>query len=167
MAPVVRQLAQLPEEDVRAMARYLASFNVDASDRMSASESDETRGQVLVAQSTARRDALVGPAQRLFTTACGACHHEGDGPRLLGQNLPLALNTNLHSTRPDNLIRVILEGIREPASRDIGFMPAFRDALDDAQISELAAYLRARFAPDKAAWSGLGAEVARVRATVE
>ncbi len=156
MAPVVQQLAQLPEADVRAMAAYLASFNTAPAGAPTAA--------ALVAQSSARDTAaLPGPAQRLFTTACGACHHDGAGPQLLGQNLPLALNTNLHSARPDNLLRVILEGVREPASRELGFMPAFRDAFDDAQLAQLAAHLRQRFAPDKPAWPDLEAASARVR----
>ena len=100
----------------------------------------------------------------MFESACGACHHDGNGPMTLGPNLPLALNSNLHSARPDNLLRVILDGIREPATRDIGFMPAYRDALDDTQIAELAAYMRQRFAPDKPAWRDLAAAVARARA---
>ena len=109
---------------------------------------------------------LVGPAQRLFTTACGACHHDGDGPVLLGQNIALALNSNLHSARPDNLLRVILEGIREPATKDIGFMPAFRHSLDDAQLAQLAGYMRQRFAAGKPAWRGLEAAATKVRAAV-
>ena len=44
-------------------------------------------------------------------------------------------------------------------------MPAFRDALDDAQIAELAGYMRARFAPDEPAWRDLPQEVARIRAS--
>jgi nicotinate dehydrogenase subunit B len=156
MAPVVRQLALLPEDDVRAMANYLASFNPPS-----------TADAPLRAERVAPAEAnvLPGPAQRLFTSACGACHHGDDGPQLLGRNLPLALNSNLHSARPDNLLRVILEGVREPASAELGFMPAFRDALDDAQIAQLAAYLRQRFAPDKPAWPDLEAASARVRAT--
>jgi len=149
MAPVVQQLAQLPEADVRAMAVYLASFN-------SASASVAHAAPAV---------PLNDPAHRLFTTACGACHHDGNGPLLLGQNIPLALNTNLHSDRPDNLLRVILEGVREPASPELGFMPAFRDAFDDAQVAQLAAYLRQRFAPDQPAWPGLESASARVRAS--
>ena len=37
---------------------------------------------------------------------------------------------------------------------ELGAMPAFRHHLDDAQIADLVAYLRARFAPDKPAWTG-------------
>jgi len=101
----------------------------------------------------------------MFDSACASCHHDGDGPTLLGVNTPLALNSSLTSARPDNLLRTILDGVREPASRDIGFMPAFREALDDRQIAELAGYMRARFAPQEPAWANLPAEVARVRAS--
>ena len=107
---------------------------------------------------------LQGPAQRMFDQACAACHHDGNGPRLLGVNVPLALNSNLHSERPDNLLRTLLEGVQDPATRDIGFMPAFKDALDDRQLVELAAYMRQRFAPQQPAWVDLPAAVARARA---
>lgn len=154
MAPVVRELATVPEDDVRAIAHYLASFNTPSADAVATA-------QALVAASRDATDA--GPAQRLFTTACGACHHDGDGPATLGPNLPLALNSNLHSARPDNLLRVILDGIREPATPQVGFMPGFRDALDDRQIAELAAYMRSRFAPGKPAWTGVEEAVGRMR----
>ena len=78
---------------------------------------------------------------------------------------PLALNTKLHSDRPDNLLQVILNGIQEPAGRDIGFMPAFKHSLSDAQIAELASYMRQRYAPGKAAWRDLPEAVARVRSS--
>ena len=45
-------------------------------------------------------------------------------------------------------------------------MPAYRDALDDKQIAELVAYMRARFAPDKPAWPDLAAAVAGARASL-
>jgi len=53
--------------------------------------------------------------------------------------------------------------VREPASRELGFMPSFRDALDDAQLAELAAYLRQRYAPGQPPWRDLEAASARVR----
>ena len=58
----------------------------------------------------------------------------------------------------------MLDGIREPATRDIGFMPAFRHALDDAQIAEIAGWMRRTYAPSKPPWPDLPAQVARVRA---
>ncbi|MBT2299451.1 molybdopterin-dependent oxidoreductase [Variovorax paradoxus] len=159
MTEVVRELAAVPDEDIRAMATYLASFNPAASDAEASAQA-----QRAVATAAAGQGQLLGPAQRMFDGACAACHHDGNGPTLLGVNTPLALNGNLTSERPDNLLRTILDGVREPASREIGFMPAFRDALDDAQIAELAGYMRARFAPQATAWKDLPQSVARVRA---
>ncbi|RCW76534.1 nicotinate dehydrogenase subunit B [Pseudorhodoferax soli] len=148
MAPVVQELAALPDADIRAMALYLASFQApDAPVRPVAT----------------RTDMLPGPAQRLFENACGACHHDGDGPRLLGLNLPFALSTKLHSDRPDNLLRVMLEGVREAAGPQVGFMPGFADNLSDAQIALLSGYLRQRYAPDKPAWQDLASRTAALR----
>ena len=159
MADVVRNLQDVPDADVRAMAHYLASFGQS----VSAAQADQTAAQV-VARAAAGEPQLLGSAQRLFEQACGACHHDGQGPQLLGVNVPLALNTNLHSERPDNLIRTILEGVQDPATRDIGFMPSFKQALDDRQIVALTAYMRQRYAPQKPAWNDLPQAVARVRA---
>lgn len=158
MAEVVRELAQVPDEDIRAMATYLGSFNP-----VPAAEPSVVAQQV-VSNAARTQGQLLGPAQRMFDSACASCHHDGNGPTLLGVNTPLALNSNLTSVRPDNLLRTILDGVREPASRDIGFMPGFREVLDDRQIAELAGYMRARFAPQEPAWTDLPAEVARVRA---
>jgi len=163
MAMVVRNLGALPDTDVRAMAHYLASFNA----ALPVAEADMLAAR-RVEQSAARagEPALVNAAARLFTGACGACHHEGDGPAMQGRNLPLALNSNLHSASPDNLLRVVLEGIREPAFPELGHMPAFRDSLDDAQITELAAWMRLRFAPDQPAWTALPVRAAAMRAII-
>lgn len=159
MAPVVQELSQLPDEDIRAMATYLASFNAAPEPAAEA---------VAKAQAAVARAAALAPqpgqAQRLFNGACAACHHDGDGPKLLGANVPLALNSNLHSDRPDNLLQVIVHGIREPASRELGFMPGFGHALSDAQITELAGYMRQRYAPGRPAWTDVPEALARVRA---
>ena len=141
--------------------------SADSANMTTSSDTQAAAAQAVVQQAAqaAIHSTLTmpGPAQRLFNGACGACHHEGDGPRLMGVNTPLALNTNLHSDRPDNLLQVILNGIQEPAGKDIGFMPAFKYSLSDAQIAELASYMRQRYAPGKAAWRDLPEAVARVR----
>ncbi len=161
MADVVRELATVSDADIRAMATYLASFNPDPPP----ADAQSQARHAVAAAAAGPATPLPGAAQRLFDGACAACHHDGDGPTLLGVNAPLALNSNLTSARPDNLLRTILDGVQEPASRDLGFMPAFRDALDDAQIAQLAGYMRARFAPREPAWRDLPAEVARLRAS--
>jgi len=158
MGDVVKELRDVPDADVLAMARYLASFNELVSESQSAELADQV---VLTAQQAAPR--LRSQGQRLFNGACASCHHDGDGPRLLGINTPLALNSNLHSTRPDNLIRTIFEGIRTPVSSDSGFMPAFEQSLNDEQIAALASYMRSRYAPTAPEWPELSKTVSHMR----
>ena len=162
MGPVIKELAVLSDEDIQAMATYLSSFTSPLAEP----ESGERARQVVL--SAQRSSAgLLGPGQRLFNGACASCHHDGEGPRLLGVNTPLALNSKLHSERPDNLIRVVLNGIRSPAAADIGFMPAFRHSLDDAQIEALTAYMRGRYAPAEPAWRDISGTVSRLRGAVD
>ncbi len=161
MVPVVRNLQALPEGDVRAMASYLASFNAVTAAGAPASGTMAAPERALPAEAT----LPPGAAQRLFEGACGACHHDGRGPQVFGLNVPLVLNSSLHSARPDNLLQVILNGVREtPPGPAFGYMPAFRDHLSDAQVAELAAYMRLRFAPGRPLWPELEAAAARMRA---
>ncbi|MEA3084190.1 MAG: nicotinate dehydrogenase subunit [Paraburkholderia sp.] len=159
MAPVVSDLAMLPDSDIRAMATYLASLSP-----LEPNANPEAMARQYEQASTITGTAT-GLGARLFDGACAACHHTGSGPQLFGAHPSLALNTNLHSTTPDNLIRVILEGIGSPARPELGTMPAYRDSFNDAQVAELVTYLRQQFAGGKPAWQDVTASVARIRAT--
>jgi nicotinate dehydrogenase subunit B len=165
MAPVIRQLAQVPDEDIAAMAHYLASFQepVPAQALPGQTTSAAQVAQTYVAQAAAREPMLLGPAQRMFQAACASCHHDGDGPRLIGVNIPLALSTAMHSAQPDNVIRVVLEGIRKPANEQIGFMQGFAKHFDDRQLSELLTYMRSRFAPTQPPWQELEQKIGVIR----
>jgi len=85
------------------------------------------------------------------------------GAPLFGSRPSLALNSNLHSAVPDNLIQVILHGIAKPASSDLGYMPGFKDSMSDDQLAELVTYLRRQFAPEKPVWTGVRAAVSQAR----
>jgi nicotinate dehydrogenase subunit B len=156
MAPVVKQLAELSDQDIRAMATYLASFNEIAADKTAQEKlafEIEKSTRVLSASSL---------GARLYQGACAACHEAG-GPALFGSRPSLALNSNLHSAAPYNLIQVILNGITEPVSSDLGYMPAFKDSMSDDQLAELLKFLRKQFAPTKPAWTDIGAAIGRIR----
>ncbi len=99
---------------------------------------------------------------RLYEGACAVCHAVG-GLALFGSRPSLALNSNVHSSVPDNLIQVVLHGIASPVSSDLGYMPGFKDSMTDGQLTELVSYLRQQFAPDKPAWTGVEAAVGRIR----
>ncbi|NBP35737.1 MAG: aldehyde dehydrogenase [Betaproteobacteria bacterium] len=159
MAQVVTSLSAAPDEDLRAMAHYLSTFQ-GFTVAQPAAETPRARPDPSLMterahQAVARARALAplpDNAQRLFEGACGACHGEGSVPVDLGLNLPLALNSKLLAQQPDNLLHVLLDGIQRPATPDIAFMPGFRHAMDDAQLTSLASWLRQRYAPDMPPW---------------
>jgi nicotinate dehydrogenase subunit B len=162
MAPVVKELSSLPDSDIRAMANYLASFGATALGK-TGEEAMAARLETLTSQKIVPASAV---GARLYDGACAVCHQIG-GPALFGSRPSLALNSNLHSALPDNLIRVILHGIASPVSSDLGYMPGFKDSMTAWQITELVSYLRQQFAPDKQPWTDVAAAVDRaMRANV-
>jgi len=158
MAPVVKELAALPDQDIRAMAVYLGSFN-DHALSPSAQQELATGLETLTGRRAVSASAVGG---RLYQGACAVCHAVG-GPPLFGSRPSLALNSNLHSATPDNLIRIILEGIASPVSSDLGYMPGFKDSLSNSQVAELVSWLRQQFAPDKPPWAGVEEATGRAR----
>jgi len=158
MAPIVKDLKALSDQDIRAMAVYLGSFNDIAADRQTQ--------DALAARLEGATPVTVASSSgaRLYQGACAVCHEVGGLP-LFGSRPSLALNTNLHSARSDNLVQVILHGIAEPVSSDLGYMPAFKNSMSDAQVEQLVTFLRQQFAPDRPAWSGVRETITRVRAS--
>jgi nicotinate dehydrogenase subunit B len=158
MAPVVQELKTLADEDIRAMAIYLASFQEIATDK----PDQEALAASLEGATGAGIVAASPIGQRLYEGACAVCHQVG-GPPLFGSRPSLALNSNLHAAVPDNLIQVILHGIAAPVSSDLGYMPAFKDSMSDGHLVELVSYLRQQFAPQQPAWTGVGNAIQRIR----
>lgn len=163
MAPVVAELAQLPADDVRAIAHYLASFNEPAAQEQAAVPAAPAATHIATANLQKMPSVLPASGANLYRGSCAVCHQGDTGPTLFGVKPSLSVNTNLHSATPDNLIRVILQGIREPANPELGYMPSFADSFNDEQMVDLLQYLRASFAADKPAWPDLKADVARIR----
>ncbi|WP_279483610.1 molybdopterin cofactor-binding domain-containing protein [Aureimonas sp. SK2] len=156
MAHVVASLADLPDADIQAMATYLASLGGPPT------SSDEARAQtertIAASEAAAVAAAIASPAgARIFDGACATCHAPGE------RAAPLALNVNLHAAGPGNAILAVLSGV--PAHRGLAGepMPGFGKALDDRAIADLMAYLRARFAPDKPAWTDVPSAVDAAR----
>lgn len=166
MAQVVEVMQPVPDTDIRAMANYLASLNGGTEPAAAATQSEAAIAASETATALAAR--LSPKGERIFNGACATCH---TGKTIL---LSLALNSNLHADTPDNILQVILNGVDAPAilakttgreAPEVMSMPAFSDTLNEAQIKDLAAYLRARFAPDKPAWTDTASAIQRVTAT--
>lgn len=157
MAPVVVEMAQMPEQDVRAIATYVASF-----DTRQAPE-DQPQQVVKTAEARATATAWSGQGARVFGGSCAGCH-SGQAPHMFGNRPQLALNTNVVSARPDNLVRIVLHGIPSSTLPGAGSMPAFAASLSDEQISDLVRYIRQTFAASSPPWQGVEATVRRIRA---
>lgn len=158
MQPIIAGLRDLPDSDIAAMADYLAAMTPPVED-----ENVAMQAAALKRSGRAALRPISGAGARIFDGACAVCHASDTG--LFGANLPLALNSNVHSGRPDNLIRVVLNGLSRTGDASRGAMPAFREALDDRQIADLVGYIRRTQAPGKAPFSDLEGQIARIRAT--
>lgn len=157
MAPVVAGMQQLPELDVRAIAEYIASFDT-RNEAASAAQLD--------AAAAARLAATAGASQgaRIFSGSCASCH-EGEAAFMFGNRPSLAVNSNLFAARPDNLLRIILNG-SSSALPGAGAMPGFGAVFNNAQLADLVTYLRATFAPGEPAWTDLPSRIAAIRNAV-
>lgn len=148
MAHVVETLSDLPDTDIWAMATYLASMNTTVGKR-----ADEV---IAASEAAAARAILSEPiGHQIFEGACAACHGSGT---LIPH---LALNTNLHASRPNNVIASILGGVPAPVGTvdEAMAMPAYAKSLDAESIEALVRYVRARFAPDKSAWQDVASSI--------
>ena len=169
MAPVIEELLTLPDQDIEAMAIYLASLTSSGpgTEPQAVATALEARaragGEALTATAAAMASSSGAAGARLYEGACAVCHQGGDRPDVFGIRPSLSVNTNLHSDHPDNLVRVILEGVSTQASGRHGAMPGFRNHFDDRQMSALVRYLRATFAPQRPAWTEVEQTIARLR----
>jgi mono/diheme cytochrome c family protein len=162
MAPVARNMADVPEQDVRAIATYIGSLmGQPAPDR-------QQKAEKLIA--AAERESPVGlsPASAtaddrtaiIYQGACASCHH-GKGPSY-SQGIPLSLSKTLTMPDPRNLIHLVFEGIRPPEGEPGHLMPGFAGALTDQQTADLVTYLRTNFT-DQPPWNNVQDTVTKVR----
>jgi mono/diheme cytochrome c family protein len=144
MADVTEKLGDVPEKDIRAIAVYIASWSKGRS----------------AAPPPSRTADNSSTEATIYAGACGVCHDRPAGAA--SQGLPLSLSSSLREARPRNALNVIMHGIARRPGESGPFMPAFDGMLTDAQIADLAAYIRNRFtgAP---AWSNIGDDISRIR----
>src|SRR5262249_1045470 len=144
--------------DIRAMAIYLASLSGDVAPKTAGNAA-----QAAEAKAAEASDIGLSIGARLFDGACSACHIGPPSGHHIAVRPSLPLHSNVHSASPDNLIRIILEGIPKPTYAALGDMPAFNASFDDKHLEALVTYVRGRFAPEKPVWSNLGDAIRKVR----
>ena len=144
MRPVTERLAEVPREDVEAIATYLLSIQAAPS----------------VKPATAPAPTIA-PGQALFAAACAACHTEAAPMMRLAGRPSLARSSAVRGDSPANFIQTVLHGIPWQAGSPV-YMPPFADTLNDEQVAQLAAYVRINIAA-KEDWRGVATTSAKLR----
>ena len=150
MAPVAHDLSEVDDEDVRAIATYIASLANGA----------PGRDQTLAGAAAPRAGHPEGRA--VYETACAACHETARDAFFRGA-LDLRQSTTLHVPTPANLAFIVLAGITPPDGEQGAWMPAFHGSLTDDQVRALIDYLRTDVAGEPA-WDDVAQAVRHARA---
>jgi mono/diheme cytochrome c family protein len=160
MAEVVSNLSSVPQDDIRAIATYMASvFGTPTPDR-------KRQGEAVLAQvksPAVMQASKINPAgAAIYAAACATCHETGRSPPYGGVNL--ALSTAIAGPDPRNVANIVLSGVRPVEGERSPIMPGFAASMNDGQISALLNYLRARFS-NQPGWTGVGKTVEDARRT--
>ena len=159
MADVVGNLSDVPDDDVRAIATYMADvFGPPTPDRKRRGE--EVLAQVKSSSVPATQASATGAA--IYAAACVPCHETARPLPYGGVNL--ALSSAFSAPDARNAANIVLAGIRPVAGERSPIMPGFAASMSDAQIAALLDYLRARFS-HRPAWAGVEKAVADARRT--
>lgn len=140
MAPVTTHLMDASDADVRAIAAYLAALGGTASP---ADVPDPERARsASVGRATAAADDA--PAAAIYAGACALCHDQGREGSFSGA-LPLSQSTAVAAPTPRNFAQIVLRGFAPRDGETGTSMPGYAGALTEAQLVDLANYVRVRF----------------------
>jgi mono/diheme cytochrome c family protein len=158
MSPVIHTgLSAVPDADIRAQAVYFADVD-HAAARMAVADAAVRKA---LATSHVGSGQDYDPDARLYAASCIACHYNA-GPTPLPERPELALNSALTLPEPTNFIHVVLDGIGIGDGGPGLVMPGYAEALTDADIARLAAFLRRTRAGDPP-WTDVERKVAAIR----
>ena len=142
MAEVVSNLASVADNDVRAIAIYMAGISgAPAPDRKRPAEA-------VLAQAKSAATQAGGAGAAIYAAACATCHETSRQLPYGGVNL--ALSTATTSPDPRNLVNIVLSGVSAVEGEPSPIMPGFAASMDDARLVALLNYLRARFSKQPA-----------------
>ncbi|WP_462402498.1 c-type cytochrome [Pseudomonas sp. Marseille-QA0332] len=158
---VANSTSHMSDEDLQAIAAYLKSIDGHARPY----RHEASRSQATTAKLTAAKDLDLG--QRLYLDNCNACHFvSGEGASQIFPRLDGA--TVVNAENPTALIHLILAGASTPSTErapSVLPMPGFAWRLSDAEVAELASFLRQGWSNQASAVTA--EQVAQVRATLD
>ncbi len=156
MTPIIRHLYDQKEDDVYAMAEYLATFQRPV---------EQAKVDEVIAFARAREwnpdsppkptDPALAKGATEFGRLCANCH------KINGQPLPLGMTTTINMPDARNVARISIEGIRPPpGSRDRSMPPL---TIRDEDLEAILLFMRAQFTT-REPWPDLKGDIAAVRA---
>jgi mono/diheme cytochrome c family protein len=148
MAEVTHDLGDVPDDDVRAIATYIASL------------AGTPKPQSAPPHPAPAKETGGGPSEVLYQAACASCHDGSRGPPFGG--IDLALSSALHAPNSTNLANIVVKGIPADGEERGPIMPGFGVVLTNQQISGLLTWLRARFGAPQP-WEGVPPAVQAAR----
>jgi mono/diheme cytochrome c family protein len=150
MADVAKNLGRASQEDVRAIATYIASLSPGTE---AAKAAVPAEGKVLKDQPA---DVVA-----IYNGACAKCHNDRHdvGP---SQAVSLAYSTAVQQPGSANAVRVVMHGIESYRTGGGPYMPAFAGTLTDEQIASVVEYVRARYT-DQPQWTDVKSQIAKAR----
>jgi mono/diheme cytochrome c family protein len=146
MSEVTENLSAAPAPDVQAIASYVATIAGPASDKR---------------RSKSTGDADAHPGAAIYAAACAICHDGSRAPPFGGIDLSRSTGPSGPSAR--NVINVVLWGLPAQDEQRRPVMPGFAGTLSDRQLTDLLAYIRARFS-GKPAWTDVDKHIREARA---
>lgn len=159
---VEHSMQHMTSQDLRAIAVYLKSLPADKAQSAPRLRADAQAASAKTTQQLSDAQHL-SSGQLLYLNNCAACHAvSGEGakgifPRLNGAEIVVSEN-------PTALIAIMLKGAQTPSTQhapSILAMPGFAHRLSDAQVADLATFLRTGWSNDAASVSA--SDVAKVR----
>ena len=146
MTPVVNHLYDRNEDDVFAMAAYVASLaGMPVPDDDEAREAASDRIDFAAAvewdeeNPPAPSDERLARGAVVFGDLCAGCHKAG------ADTVDLALTSTVNMPDPANIIRVVRDGVRPPRGAPTRTMPNFAISLTEQNLVDLMVFIRDRF----------------------
>jgi mono/diheme cytochrome c family protein len=161
MGVVVDHLAEASEDDIFAMAAYLATLRAEPDKAeldavvAGAGKLDWADGEAPGGANAPTTDMLL-QGERVFAANCVKCHKARVAET---QPVSLALSAVVNAPDPRNFVHVVRGGIVPPYASRQRSMPAQDRTLTDADVMALAAFVRWRFT-DLPEWTGIDAALA-------